>query len=316
MKKSSLLNVFALLALLSIGCGSEQKPQAESQTLTVKDAKHGDQEVPLNPQKIVAFDYGALDTILALESEDKVLGLPKSNLPAVLSRLDTEKFSNVGNLFEPNFELIYTLKPDLIIVSGRAAAKISELRKIAPTISLEIKNDGYYESFKANTELLGQILNKEELAKQKLAEVDAKVKSLSEKNRERKENALIALYTSGKVSVYGPQSRFGILHQEFGIQTADPNIVDSNSGQLVNFEFFKKVDPDYIFVIDRAKILGEETLAPSFFDNEIMKSTKAYKNQGLIYLDTESWYTVTGGLQSMSKMVDDIDRAMSKSVGN
>lgn len=301
--------------LILIAAGLAACNQAPSQNdsrprISVKDAKYGDQDVPIDPQRIVAFDYGALDTISALGSESKVVGLPKSNLPEILHPFADAKYANVGNLFEPNFELLFTLKPDLIIVSGRAAAKIPELRKLAPTIYVEVKNEDYYNSFKANTTLLGKILNKDELVKQKLAEVDTKLDALAEKSKSSNKNALIALYTSGKVSVYGPKSRFGVLHQAFGIRPADPNIQESNNGQVITFEFFKKTDPDYIFVIDRAKIIGEETLAQSFFDNDVVKSTKAYKSKGLIFLNTEIWYTVSGGIQSMTHMIEEISKVV------
>ena len=124
-------------------------------------------------------------------------------------------------------------------------------------------------------------------------------------------NGLISLYTAGKVSVYGPQSRFGVLHQAFGIKPADPNIKEAaQHGQVVNFEYIKKVDPDYLFVVDRAKILGEETLAQTFFDNDVIKSTKASKNNGIIYLNTENWYTVSGGIQSMTKMIEEVSATL------
>ena len=162
-------------AFLFFGCETASTPiptDSGSAKITVKDAKYGDQEVPVGPQKIVSFDYGALDTLAALGLESKVAGLPKSNLPEILKSFGDDKFIDAGNLFEPNFEKLYELKPDLIIVSGRAAAKIEELRKIAPTIFLEPKNEDYYNTFKANVELLGKILQKENIAKEKLAEVD------------------------------------------------------------------------------------------------------------------------------------------------
>ncbi len=299
-----------LAAFVASGCTSAPKSEAGVEFLTVKNAKYGDQDIPANPKRIVAFDYGVLDSIIALGAEDKIAGLPKSNLPPVLADLGGDKTANVGTLFEPNFELLYSLKPDLIIVSGRAAAKIGELRKIAPTISIEIENDRYYESFKENTELLGRIVGKEAEATGKLNAIESSILSLAEKSKASNKKGLIALYTSGKVSVYGPKSRFGILHQDFGVAPADAKIVDSNSGQVVNFEYFKSVDPDYIFVIDRAKVVGEETLARSFFENELMQTTKAYKGKGLVFLDTESWYTVTGGLQSMSKMISEVSRVV------
>lgn len=304
--------LFAFLLLFPAGCGQNSSGVIEddfTQKFTVKDAVHGDQEIPYrpSPRRIVSFDYGVLDTIDALGATDSVVGLPKSNLPKLLERYRDDKFADVGNLFEPNYELLYTLKPDLIIVSGRAAAKIEDLRKIAPTIFLEPKNDDYYNTFTANVKLIGQILNLEEAASSKLAELDKKVASVKTANEASGKNALISLYTGGKISVYGPQSRFGVLHQAFGLKPADTNIKEAaQHGQVVNFEYIKQVDPDYLFVIDRAQILGEETVARSFLDNDVLRSTKAFKNNGVIYLDTENWYTVSGGLQSMSKMVDEI----------
>ena len=59
--------------------------------------------------------------------------------------------------------------------------------------------------------------------------------------------------------------------------------------------------------MDRAQILGEETLAKTFLDNDVIRSTKAFKNGAVIYLDTEVWYTVSGGLTSMEGMIAEID---------
>lgn len=298
------------LSILSAGCGTTPQSNTASDAapkIKVADAVHGDQDVPVDPKRIVSFDYGTLDTLVALGLQNKIAGLPKSNLPELLKELNDEKYANVGTLFEPNFETLYTLKPDLIVVSGRAAAKIPELRKIAPTIFLEPKNEDYYNSFKANTELLGKILNKEAEVKTKLDALDKKVADLKAKTSASEKTGLISLYTAGKISVYGPQSRFGILHQAFGIKPADTEIKEAaQHGQVVNFEYLKKVDPDYLFVIDRAQILGEETLAKTFLDNDVMRSTKAFKNDGVVYLNTENWYTVSGGLRSLDKMVDEI----------
>lgn len=314
MKNILSILILTISAFLLFGCETGSKSTATNETkekITIKDAKYGDQEVPLDPQKIVSFDYGALDTLAALGLESKIAGLPKSNLPELLKPFGDEKYANVGNLFEPNFELLYTLKPDLIIVSGRAAAKIEDLRKVAPTIYLEPKNEDYYNTFKANVELLGKILKKEDLVKQKLAEVDKKLAELTAKTKDSEKTGLISLYTAGKLSVYGQSSRFGVLHQAFGVKPADPNIQEAaQHGQVVNFEYLKKIDPDYLFVIDRAKILGEETLAQTFLDNDVVKTTKASKNNNIIYLNTENWYTVSGGIQSMTKMIEEITAAV------
>lgn len=306
----SLTLLLILTAAFFGGCSepSSTSPADTGQKLTVADAVHGEQQVPVDPKRIVSFDYGALDTLLTLGAEDKVVGLPKSNLPKILEPFADQRYADVGTLFEPNFELLFELKPDLIIVSGRAAAKIQELRKIAPTIFLEPKNDDYYASFRENAALLGRILDREAKANEKLTDLDKKLTELNRRVEQSGKTGLISLYTGGKISVYGPQSRFGILHQSFGIKPADPNIKEAaQHGQVVNFEYIKQIDPDYLFVMDRAQILGEETLAKTFLDNDVIRSTKAFKNGAVIYLDTEVWYTVSGGLTSMERMIAEID---------
>ena len=58
--------------------------QAET-ALTIKDS-NGDQiEVPKNPEKVVVFDNGSLDTMDALGVGDKVVGAATSSLPEYLS---------------------------------------------------------------------------------------------------------------------------------------------------------------------------------------------------------------------------------------
>ena len=46
--------------------------------------------------------------------------------------------------------------------------------------------------------------------------MEGKIDALKEKVSSVDEKALIVLGTEGKVSAYGPSSRFGVIHDEFG----------------------------------------------------------------------------------------------------
>src|SRR5690554_2144291 len=81
----------------------------------VVDHELGTTTVPLNPENVVVFDYGVLDALDVLGVA--VAGLPASNLPPFLSQFGTDEYVNVGTLFEPDFEEIYVLNPELIIIS-------------------------------------------------------------------------------------------------------------------------------------------------------------------------------------------------------
>lgn len=57
-------------------------------------------------------------------------------------------------------------------------------------------------------------------------------------------SALILLTTGGKVSAYGPGSRFGALvHDTLGVTAAAPDLQIDNHGQLVSFEFVAETNP-------------------------------------------------------------------------
>ena len=268
--------------------------------------KLGETEVTKNPSKVIVFDYGIADALNTLDVE--IIGLPKSNLPSLLSKYEDGKYENVGSLKEPDMEKVYELKPDLIIMSGRLESYYEELNKIAPTIYLGVDNTDYLGSFKKNMETLGQIFDKEKEVKTQVDKVEEAIGKVNEKAEGV--NALIALANDNAFSVYGEGSRFGIIHKEFGIEAVDKTIESSTHGQKASFEYILDKNPDYLFVIDRAAVTGGNTSAKEMFDNEIIKKTDAYKNGNIVYLDADVWYTISGGIESTQKMVDEVLEAL------
>ncbi|MFR4998196.1 MAG: siderophore ABC transporter substrate-binding protein [Clostridium paraputrificum] len=266
----------------------------------------GETEVPKNPSRVIVFDYGIADALNNLDVE--IIGLPKSSLPSLLSKYEDSKYENVGSLKEPDMEKVYELKPELIIMSGRLESYYEELNKIAPTIYLGVDNTDYLGSFKKNMETLGQIFDKEKEVKTQVAKVEEAIGKVNEKAEGI--NALIALANDNAFSVYGEGSRFGIIHKEFGIEAVDKTIESSTHGQKASFEYILDKNPDYLFVIDRTAVTGGNTSAKEMFDNEIIKKTDAYKNGNIVYLDAEVWYTISGGIESTQKMVDEVLEAL------
>ena len=63
--------------------------------------------LPKNPEKVVVFDFGILDTLDELGIE--VAGLPQTNVPSYLSKYEDSKYANLGSLKEPDFEAIHAL---------------------------------------------------------------------------------------------------------------------------------------------------------------------------------------------------------------
>ncbi|MBY6988547.1 ABC transporter substrate-binding protein, partial [Clostridium botulinum] len=122
--------------------------------------KLGETKVSKNPERVVVFDYGVLDSLDALGIN--VVGVPQDGIPSYLDKYSSDQYISVGGIKEPNFEKVHEAKPDLIIISGRQEESYDEFSKIAPTIYLGIENESYIESFTNNMNTLGQIFDKED----------------------------------------------------------------------------------------------------------------------------------------------------------
>lgn len=282
---------------------------AFAQDIKVQHTK-GETTVPANPKKVLAFDMASLDTLNALGVE--VSGVPTARFPEYLAKYGSDKYEKVGTLFEPDYEAVNALKPDLIIVGGRSSAKFDALAKIAPTIDMTVDTKDYVGSVKRNVQILAQIFGKESEAEAQLTKLDQSIAALRGEAA-KAGKGLLVLTTGGKMSAYGPGSRFGHLHDAFGIVPAVEGLATTNHGQAVNAEFILKTNPDWLFVIDRDIATGRsEGAAKKVLDNDLVAQTTAWKNNQVVYLDPVNWYLIGGGLTAMQASVDQIANALAK----
>ncbi|MCS1393968.1 siderophore ABC transporter substrate-binding protein [Lysinibacillus boronitolerans] len=337
MKKWKLLTVLmAMMLLVLAACGSkdeakeddkgtstdkpaeEQNEASSAYPLTIpgstiegRDGNTTFEEVTLDkiPEKVVVFDNGFLDTLDALGVNPTAV--VQDSLPSYLSKYKDSAYVNAGTLFEPDYEKLSEINPDIIFISGRASAAYAELSKIAPTVYIGVDNKNFLESFKANTELAGKIFGKEKEAADAIAAYEAKVEEVKGKASASEEKALIVLGSEGALSAYGSGSRFGVIHDVFGVKAADEKVKVGTHGDNVSFEYVRDTNPDILFVVDRDAVVNEngESGTKAAIENEIVSATNAVKNGKVFYLDPEVWYLSGGGLQSETLKVEDVLKA-------
>ena len=282
---------------------------AQAQEIRIEHAK-GETVLPGIPGKVIVFDMATLDTLDALGVE--VAGLPQVTFPDYLARYNGDGYVRAGSLFEPDLEAVNAAEPDLIIVGGRSSAKYDAVAGLAPTIDLTVDQNDFVGSAKRNVETLGRIFGKEAEASAALASLDQTVAA----TREAAAGAgkgLIVLTTGGKMSAYGPGSRFGVLYSDFGIQPAREDLETANHGQAASFELILETNPDWLFVIDRDAAIGREgQSAAQYLDNELVRQTTAWQNEQVVYLNSANWYLVGGGLQAMQQNAEQIGKALRK----
>lgn len=273
----------------------------------------GEATVPENPENVVVFNYEMLETLDELNVG--VNGVAQESLPSYLDDYSSDEYENIGSLKEPDFEAINAMEPDVIIISGRQSDAYDELSEIAPTVYTAVDTENYMDSFDSNMEMIGEIFQKEEQMQEKVDELHTRIEDLNETTEDAGES-LVTLVNDGSLSVYGEGSRFGIIHDVFGVPAADENIESSTHGQSASYEYLAEEDPEHLFVVDRSAVVsqgGEEQSAAETLDNDIVNETQAAQNDNIHYLDPEYWYLSGGGLQSMDEMITEIEEAVASS---
>ena len=247
--------------------------QTEGASLTVKTAR-GDAKVPQNPERIAVYDFGVLDTLNKLGVKTG-LSVNQNWLPYLDEYFKTTK--PAGTLFEPDYEALNAYKPQLIIIGSRAAKAFDKLNEIAPTIEMTADTANLKESAKERIDALAQIFGKQAEADKLKAEIDASFEA-AKTAAQGKGKGLVILVNGGKMSAFGTGSHLGgWLHQDIGVPVADSSIKEKgNHGQPVMFEYIKKTNPDWLFVLDRSAAIGEEgKAAKDVLDNPLVAETTA-----------------------------------------
>ena len=291
----------------SAGTDSNVAAQEENKTIVVTD-RMGDIEVPVNPKNVVVLDYGSLDIMTKLGVEP--VALPKSNLPDYLSQYKDEKYQDLGSLKEFDLEKVNAAEPDLIIIEGRQESYYEDLKKIAPVLYLGTVDNDIFASSENNATILGKIFEKEDGVTAELQSLNNRVEAIKAKVEENNSTALMAMFNEGSLSAYGLGSRYDMLYSKFGFKVIDESIESAKHGQEISFEYIKEKNPDYLFVLDRGAITGAQASVIEAMENELVKTTKAYENGNIVYVDPQAWYVGGSGLMAIDTIISNVEAAI------
>ena len=279
-----------------------------AETLEV-DTYRGPAKVTALPETIAVFDVAAADTIDAL-------GVP---ITGTLDGLYVDYLDDVadqavdlGTFWEPDFEGVHALQPDLIVVGSRSSDQLGNMNKIAPSIDMTIEAD-LVEDAIVRLRDYGEIFGKTD----KAAEIEQSFHNRFEQAKsaaDGKGDVLIVMTNGPKVSAYGAGGRFGWLHKDLGLPEAAPEISAAIHGEAISFEFIKDADPDWLIVVDRLAAIGQPgDSAKTTLDNALVHQTKAWQSGQVIYLNAADIYVAGGGIQSMMRTLDQLIAGFSAS---
>lgn len=294
MKKILLL---ITLLLILVGCAKPSATTTQTETITITD-NNGPVEVPLEPKRIVSFDFAVLDFMHLIDYEFESLGAVTDSAPDYLKDY-VSGASEIGGLKEPNLEKIAAFKPDVIFISGRTIDFYDDLKKIAPVVYMSVDNAQMMIDVKRINTEFGKLFNKEAEATNKLKELETLVLDTKELVTSIDLKTLVLMTNDGSVFSFGKGSRFGFLFDELGISNVDPTIESSTHGQEVSYEYILQNNPELILAIDRGLLVDAAVDATKTLFNDLVNQTLASQNNRIKSLDPNRIYLSAGGLQSV-----------------
>jgi iron complex transport system substrate-binding protein len=312
---------FALLLISTItilGCDQKSielenatnQPLIENYEPILVQHNLGETVVEHSPKRVAALDMNEVDFLNQLNIP--VIGMPKDFVPHFL--IDYKNAPNIqdlGAIVQPNLERVHAAKPDLILITSLQANNYKELSEIAPTIHFDVdyrdSQVKHIEVIKNHLATLGQIFGKENLAAERIAELDRNVEKVKGITLDRSEKALVILHNNGAFSSFGVQSRYGFIFNDLGVKPASLTTETGLHGQPISSEFIQQANPDIIYVVDRSAVMEHRPVMDAeSLSNPLLRQTAAWKKGRVIFVDPEAWYITAASPTSLKLIIDDI----------
>jgi iron complex transport system substrate-binding protein len=286
------LRLSAAVMACACGAGAMAASPEKTAALQIRHAK-GVTQLPATPQRVVVYDVGSLDTMHTLGLP--VAGVAKAQFPDYLQAYTNAQVPAAGTLFEPDYDALSQIRPDLIIVGGRSAAKFETLSKIAPTVDFTINTQQLLVDMERNVTQLAGLYGKQAQGQALVRGLQREVAELRQLSAQA-QPGLLLMAINERLAPQAPGARFGFLFDALGARSAIGAQDVPPRGTAYTFDDVAKLNPEWIYVIDRNTATGsapggaEIIPSPKVFDNAKVKATAAGQKNQVVFLDPKGWY--------------------------
>lgn len=320
MKKFNIVVLSITTALLLASCGNDTTTTSKSETvekekrtqavLELTDMSGREVSFDKNPERIIALTNADMNIIYALGGT--VVGRQTTDASGVPD--GAKSATEVGNTHDLNLEKIASLGADAIVASSEQNLKdVPAMEGVGPKVVLTGANS--IAEIKKQTAVLGELLGKEDKAKELQADIDKKVTKIKEQQKEKNVRALLVLGAPGSNYAALPSSLSGdVLEVAGGDNVAKDFRGVENFPQYasMNVEKIVAADPEVIFLMIHG---GDEKETEAAFkkemkQNDAWNSTSAVKNNHIVVLPAELFGTNPGMKidEALDYMADEINK--------
>ena len=209
------------------------------------------------------------------------------------------------------------LDPDLVIVGGRSAGKLTALAAIAPTIDLGTGSDGFFAGVLDTISMLGQVYGTG--ARARMLVDDLRTRQAAVSKLAEGQDGVVLFAIDGRVMAHAPGARFGILHDALGLdavlpreagasgprpEAGTPEAKAAREQQARTLATALAADPDWLVVLDRGAATGDSPSPTDLSAHAGVAATRAFRADRVFMLEPAAWYIVGGGYTVLRDTLD------------
>lgn len=264
--------------------------------------------IPENPQRIIAIDAYALESMLALD----VKPIASANVGPFMVRYPelSELVDGVVDVGNPvNLEMVLELQPDLIVaIEPWVEEEYDQYLKIAPTVSIQFDDISATEVLS----VVGAAINSEATSDDAISILENRVETLAEiiEENERQGTISVVLFWSDRLLAYNIDNEFGTLPAVGLTSLPAQNEAIGDEWRIeVSKEKLDLLDTDYIVLVTFANNAEEETeneeMVAQLEADPLWQTLSAVQNEQVFVVGSQ-WITDT--VVSHHKVLDDLFR--------
>ncbi|RDE10545.1 ABC transporter substrate-binding protein [Pelagibacterium lacus] len=262
----------------------------------------GETEIPLAPEKIVTLHNVFAEALIVMGlspigSVDRPSGLPQQLVDSLAGT------TSVGLHSDPNFEMVLSLDPELILAQeSQQGDNYERLSAIAPTLLLNEPDAEWREWYEG----LGEALGRSAQVEAAIAAYDDRAAATKAALAEARgdETVLLLRVREKDIRVYGGARRSGpVLYDDLGLNPHEMVPLDADHTEI-SPENIPWLLADHIFVM-----IEDADRMDSIRQSDLWQRLPAVQNGQVYPVDIEPWNQSVGPI-SFSAIIDDVEAAL------
>jgi iron complex transport system substrate-binding protein len=302
-----LLIIFTIMLAGITGTAIAQDSDATTCDDTFRAIEHaaGTTCVPDDPQRVVVLHpVFMIDNVYALGIEPIGTAIYTNRYAVApyledLGYFDPDATTSLGNLVEPNLELMLELEPDLIL--GLPVHDFELLSDIAPTVIFDYDQSQWAEFLLD----MGDVLNRQGEALALLNEYEDRVQVVREAiGNPANIDVSVVRVRPGSLRLYVNNSFAGSVLSDVVLDRPAPqDTVNADSPYIeISIEELDRADGDYVFVW--GAIEGTDERLSELQASPLWNTLEAVQNDRVYYVDEPAWFAP--GIIGTHLLLDDL----------